>query len=336
MKNPNGYGTVVKLSGNRRRPWAVRKSFGLNAKGQPIIKTIGYTVTKEEGMIMLAKYNSQPYDLDTAKITFSELYSQWTTQKNKLSTNTLRMISAAYNGCETLYNMPYKNIKAWHMQNLINEKKSSMQQWYKKLFSHLDKFAAEMEIIEKMNSQFITVDTVVSKEKNTFTRDEISALWDIAEEPYVDSVLFLLYTGYRIDEMLSLRRENVDLEREILKGGNKTAAGKNKVIPIHSKIYSIVKNRYNHTSDYIFGINDIKMTDTYYRASCWSDVMKRIGAQHTPHECRHTFRTELSRVTLDIKAINLLMGHVSNDTGIDVYTHKSIDDLKNIIELITY
>ena len=75
------------------------------------------------------------------------------------------MISAAYNGCETLYNMPYKNIKAWHMQNLINEKKTSMQQWYKKLFSHLDKFAAEMEIIEKMNSQFITVDTVVSKEK---------------------------------------------------------------------------------------------------------------------------------------------------------------------------
>lgn len=85
MKKTNGYGTVVKLSGNRRRPWTVRKSFGLNSKGQPIIKTIGYTVTKEEGMIMLAKYNSQPYDLDTAKITFSELYSQWATQKNKLS-----------------------------------------------------------------------------------------------------------------------------------------------------------------------------------------------------------------------------------------------------------
>ena len=64
--------------------------------------------------------------------------------------------------------------------------------------------------------------------------------------------------------------------------------------------------------------------------------MGRIGENHTPHECRHTLRTELSRVTLDIKAINLLIGHISNDTGIDIYTHKSIGELKNIIKLITY
>ena len=64
--------------------------------------------------------------------------------------------------------------------------------------------------------------------------------------------------------MLSLCWENVDLESGILKGGNKTAAGKNKVIPIHSKIYSIVKNRYDCTSDYLFGLNNNKTTDIYY------------------------------------------------------------------------
>ena len=55
MKNPNGYGTVVKLSGNRRRPWAVRKSLGQNEKGQPILKTIGYTATKEWLSFMQAR-----------------------------------------------------------------------------------------------------------------------------------------------------------------------------------------------------------------------------------------------------------------------------------------
>ena len=36
MKNPNGYGSVVKLSGNRRNPFAARKTKGWNDKGQPI------------------------------------------------------------------------------------------------------------------------------------------------------------------------------------------------------------------------------------------------------------------------------------------------------------
>ena len=37
MKNPNGYGTVVKLSGNRRKPYAVRKTIGFNEKVIPYI-----------------------------------------------------------------------------------------------------------------------------------------------------------------------------------------------------------------------------------------------------------------------------------------------------------
>ena len=301
-----------------------------------MLKTIGYAATKEEGMIMLAKFNSNPYDLDTAKITFEDLYAEWTKRPNKLSKNTLKMISSAFNSCRELYSMPYKNIKTWHMQNIINQQKPSMQQWYKKLFAHLDKYAAEMDIIDKMCSQFVAVDTVISKEKTIFSKEEITTLWNIKNEPYVDSVLFLLYTGYRIDEMLSLRRENVDLEKGILKGGNKTAAGKNKIIPIHSKILPIVESRYyNNNSEFLFSFKGKKYCIETYRKQ-WENIMKQINARHTPHECRHTFRTELSNITNDIKTIDLLMGHVSQNTGIDVYTHKSIDELKNIIELITY
>ena len=47
MKHPNGYGTVVKLSGNRRNPYAVRKTVGFDEKYHPIYLPIGYTQTKE-------------------------------------------------------------------------------------------------------------------------------------------------------------------------------------------------------------------------------------------------------------------------------------------------
>ena len=64
MKNPNGYGSVVKLSGNRRRPYAVRKTLGINEKGYPIYICLAYTATREEGLLILAEYNKDAYNLE--------------------------------------------------------------------------------------------------------------------------------------------------------------------------------------------------------------------------------------------------------------------------------
>lgn len=77
MKNPNGYGSVVKLSGNRRNPFCARKTVGWNEKGQPIYKPVGYYKTRQEAMIALAEYNRNPYDIDLSKITMKELYERW-------------------------------------------------------------------------------------------------------------------------------------------------------------------------------------------------------------------------------------------------------------------
>ena len=77
MKNPNGYGSVVKLSGNRRNPFVVRKTVGYNEKAYPIYDVIAYCKTREEGNIILAEYNKNPYDIDAAKITMQELFAKF-------------------------------------------------------------------------------------------------------------------------------------------------------------------------------------------------------------------------------------------------------------------
>ena len=73
MRNPNGYGSVVKLSGNRRRPFVVRKTTGWDKRGYPIYDIIGYTETREDGMIMLAQYNKDPWDVDKSRLTLDQL-----------------------------------------------------------------------------------------------------------------------------------------------------------------------------------------------------------------------------------------------------------------------
>lgn len=45
MRNPNGYGSVYKLKGNRRKPWIVQKTKGWELNEETCIQkriTIGY------------------------------------------------------------------------------------------------------------------------------------------------------------------------------------------------------------------------------------------------------------------------------------------------------
>ena len=77
MKNANGYGSVVKLSGNRRKPWACRKTVGFKCneetrKSYPVYKYISYHSTRKEAVLALAEYNKSPYMLND--YTFKEVY----------------------------------------------------------------------------------------------------------------------------------------------------------------------------------------------------------------------------------------------------------------------
>lgn len=70
-KNPNGYGTVVKLSGQRRKPYEVRVNTRMDARYYPIYDVLGCYATREEGLIALAEYNKNPFSITDREMTFS-------------------------------------------------------------------------------------------------------------------------------------------------------------------------------------------------------------------------------------------------------------------------
>ena len=121
MKNPNGYGSVVKLSGNRRKPYCARKTSGWNDKGYPIYKVIGYFAERQEAMIALAEYNRNPFDVDLSKITMKELFEKWSKRDfSKMSKSSASSHKSAFKHASALHNAPYKNIKAYQMQEVID------------------------------------------------------------------------------------------------------------------------------------------------------------------------------------------------------------------------
>ena len=332
MKNPNHYGTVTKLSGNRRRPFIIKEG---NTGKQ---KIIGYAATREEGLILLAQYNNNAWDIEADKITLQQLYNLWLEKRAiKLGTSNQNLLKAAYKHCISLSDMQYKKIKSYHMQDCIDNcgLSYSMQSAIKNLFGHLDRFAMELDIISKCYSSLLTSAPIPETTKQIFTDEEVNRLWQNQNINYVDSILFLLYTGFRISEMFDLKIENIDIKNQTMIGGIKTEAGKNRIVPIHSKIFHIVQNRLKQSkSGYLFECNDKKLKSSCYRRS-WANIMKILEMKHTPHECRHTFRSRLDSVGANKVCIDKIMGHKSEGTGERVYTHKSIEEKKKNIELIT-
>ena len=338
-RRSNGLGSVVKLSGNRTRPWRAKAPMtGRDERGFPIVKIIGDYKTGAEALAALAEYIKNPYDVDQSKITFSELWELFREKKStSVSTATMNAIKGAYKHCKNLYDVPYRNIKSWDMQNAINACPYgyTSRSFIRNLFHHIERFANELDIT---NTQYHTLLKIgVDKpdtDKTPFTDKEIEQLWQIQDQPWTDTVLMYLYSGWRPAELLELKTENVDLENGTMKGGKKTAASKNRIVPIHSKIFPLVKKRYEEGHEYLISKNGQPLpTRTYARH--FDSVMAAINAKHTPHEARHTLRTRLDRAGGNQVCIDRILGHTSAGIGQKTYTHKTLEELREALHLVS-
>lgn len=347
-KNPNGYGTVVKLSGQRRKPYEVRVNTRMDARYYPIYDVLGRYATREEGLIALAEYNKNPFNITDREMTFSQLYEKFYKNKYEYSGKTYSRSSmdctkSAYGYCSILYDLTYSQLRADNFRGVLSQKvgngkplSHSMQEHIKNLFSQMDKFALQNDIISKSYSSFAAI-TV--REDDTpgipFTAEEIRTLWDNKDVPWVDSILIYIYSGWRISELIQMPAENIDLKAYTFKGGLKTAAGKNRIVPIHSKIRCFVEHRLSVNDGILFAKNSHPITAASY-TKLFKKTLQNIGitTYHTPHDCRHTFTSLLDSAGVNQICIDRLIGHASGSLTARTYTHKSIEELRKAVEMI--
>jgi len=143
---------------------------------------------------------------------------------------------------------------------------------------------------------------------------------------------FAYATGMKVTEIISLDLEDINLEEDYFKGGLKTDAGKNRIVPIHPIIKDLVTNRYNKDNIALFndeyGQQGTIMTYDKYRGR-FNKVMEKLKMEHRPHDARHTFATKAKLYGVDEYVIKLLMGHAINDVTEEIYTHRTIENLRN-------
>lgn len=331
MKLPNNYGSITKLKGNRNRPYMVREG----KSGKQRILT--YTATYEEGLAILAQFNNDPWSVVQPDMTFQEVFELMLEKRvDKFGKATLHSLKSVVKYCDSLKDKSYREIKAYLMQDCIDQcgRGYATQNAIKNLFYHTDRFAIELDISSKNFSSILTTETVPESKKTVFSQQERDILWKNKKIPWVDSILIFLFTGLRISELLELKKEQVDLVEGTITGGKKTKAGKNRIIPIHSKILPLIKNRMVEEGDFLFSYRGNKVTESTYR-KIWSKLMGQFCMKHCPHECRHTFRSLLDSVGANKVCIDRMMGHKSVGTGERTYTHKGVEELRKNLELVT-
>ncbi len=297
---------------------------------------VAYAETKEAAMILLAQYNNNPWDVDRERVTLAILFQRWSAIKlPKLSKSSQGSLKSAYKHCSKYYGAKYRSIKSYQMQECIDNcgHGYSTQGAIKALWGHLDKFAFECDIIEKMYSQLTTADPIPETKRTPFTEKQIEELWKHEKEPWVDTVLIFLYTGFRLNELLTMKTSQVDMKQKTFTGGIKTRNGKDRIVPIHPRIEPLVKKWVDMDEEYFFTYQEKRITQTKYY-EFWKDAMNLIEADKTPHEARHTMETLLDNAGGNRKCIDMIMGHKSKDVGNRVYNHKTLEQLRATIALL--
>lgn len=347
MRLPNGFGSVYKLSGKRRKPYVARKTTGwsfdeVNQKSFPVYAFVGYFQTRQEALTALIDFNKDPYDLHLDTITFKEVYDRWS-EEHYQKVKDPRNYKASIKYFEPIYDMKITDIKLDHLQKCFNEsgKNKPMQKNMKITCNLMFQYCLKHEILSKDRAEipkFIDISQAGNTNKKdhfVFSKKELETLWKRSDENiYITVILIMIYTGVRIGELLDLKKEDVHLEeRWFYVRESKTEAGIREV-PIAEKIVPFFEYWMNRKCEYLIcGYYDGHLRYGTFLESYFQECLKMLGLNqdHRPHDTRHTCVSLLTEAGVDERWIKQIVGHSGQNVTQAVYTHV---DLQHKLEAI--
>lgn len=243
-RRPNNAGTVVKLSGKRRKPYCARISSDerdiMTGKKKQII--IGTFETKLEALNALSLYHmtvqktlsdkeadaidanlyNQIMQRKNAHVpTFAQLYDN--VDKNyisKLSSSAKRGYAASFKRINKLHDRPITELSLKKIQSVFDELKRTTTKDSlsdsKRIVKMVFKEAIIQELISKEDdlTEYINIDTDFEGTKTvhrSFNINEISKL--IEDDTYESKVILIyIFTGCRAIELLNLPKENIHIK----------------------------------------------------------------------------------------------------------------------------
>lgn len=173
-----------------------------------------------------------------------------------------------------------------------------------------------------------------------FTDAEVAAM---CADPLL---ALMLHTGIRKGECRRLQRRHINLdsgELRVIDG----KGGKSRVVPLNRTALKAVADidlteRLNPEDHLWFSrpgggsvIERSRPVGEATFANWWRHALERVGVDYRkPHMARHTFSTRYLRSGGKVKTLQLILGHASSATTVDLYAHLDVSDARADILLL--
>ena len=340
-------GTITKLSGRRDNPYWARLPADYNS-GTPVRVSIGCYPTYSAAAEALAKAMYMPDEVVQQKQkspTLQDMYDRFVSSNYflQLSKSAQGSHRSAWSHISIHANIAVAKVSKDTFQIIINElhaagyKRETLAK-IRNTASLLCKEAMGIGLMSVNYGQLIQLPKADSEPAKPFSSEQIHLFWVAADNGDKDAmtVLCLIYTGMRPSELLG-----VDIGMHLhTKGdwwyfqtGSKTAAGKNRIIPIpsilHDAILKLVDNR-------SLGPLIAAEQGGFWRLDNWrprrfKPLMQQLGFHdHTVYSCRHTYADLQKRRQISPEIMMEIMGHTDYSTTVERYQTTTDEDIARI------
>lgn len=331
-RRPRGTGSVWKDARNKSRPFVAVAADGTR---------IGTFATSGEAVKALDDVNASKISPERQTYTLADVYDRWSElHYPKITVKAQQTYANAYRKAAVLHDRRIAELKTEDYQRVLSQMMAagasrSLCEKERQLFSQLCQYAINQDIIHTNYSTALVLPEASAPKTRVLSADEVQAIRNTADDARLGETariaLTLIYTGMRLNELLTARRENVHADEGYLIGGEKTEAGRDRVIPLHPDIMPYILQWLdgNDTPYLIPSKYGLPRDHNNVRKS-FNSLMRKLGIEGvTPHTCRHTAATKFAAAGLPPEVTKQILGHADITTTLNIYTHP---DVQNLIE----
>lgn len=216
----------------------------------------------------------------------------------------------------------------------INRKISTLKSFYKYLLKNNEiEINPLLKVITPKTSKRLPVFVGESEITNLFTQIEFPNDYEGSRD---NIILELFYaTGIRLSELVNLQLNSIDYHNSTIKVIGKR--NKERIIPFGNNLklkidnYLVERKKIKNPDSQLFltKVGKKIYPKLVYRVVKHYLSLVTTVSKKSPHVLRHTFATHMLNNGADLNSIKEILGH-SNLSATQVYTHNTIEKLKNI------
>ena len=334
-KREHGTGTIVKDK-RYKKQWLAYAP--MTNPHQITRKYLGCYATRAEAQAAIIEFmESNSPELFNA--TLEEIHDRWKeTHYPTISQKAVRLYDSMWKKFADIQNKKMRDLRSEDIQNIVNAATSkSAATTIRSIAVMMFEYAMKNDVVSKNYASFVDIPKFESKERRVFCAEDRAKLWEHSDNEKVQAVLILIYTGFRIGEIIALKKSDIHLDEGYMVGGEKTKAGKNRVVPIPPgvpEIKEFIRQRMSKSNGELL----FKMTDGNFRNTIFYPALLTAGlaekdengvihSDFTPHSTRHTFASMSAEAGMRPENLQKIIGHSNYSITADVYVHQSTETL---------